>query len=37
MKYTVINHLEELQNTIIPDVIELLGELPTVTLTNRPF
>ena len=29
MKYAVINHLEELQSTIIPDLIELLGELPT--------
>ena len=37
MKYAVINHLEELQSTIIPDVIELLGELPTRDPNEPPF
>jgi hypothetical protein len=37
MKYAVINHLEELQSTIIPDVIELLGELPTRNPNEPPF
>jgi hypothetical protein len=29
MKYAVMNHLEDMTSTIIPDLIKLLGELPT--------